>query len=346
MKLKQSALIAGSLCLVFALQSCVKEKDLYEEKPVTYSEMNFELGGEYIYTEPLPTSRAGRDNSRDVVGIAVSMLVPNGATTTSKPYAYGIFELPKATGENLKLNVIDGYQYRVSCTMIRNAKDSLLTENGYLAPFDLERNGKILGTCLNKFVTAAQPEGEQFLYNIENAKIKTKSGEQNNYDRPRIERYHGLIEHLEADGTESHTLKLYRRYFGVVFKQTGLQEGKLRIQMDGAPTLYLKASNDKKATVETDLALISMRNLTASLPANGNPFTENVKLQVYFESDKANVEPELIMSTNVSFKRNVKHTLVLTNIDHMGTPSNLGIEIEEDQMQDDIQQDIPWQDPD
>ncbi len=346
MKLKQSALIAGCFCLTFALQSCIKEKDLYEEKPVTYSEMGFELGGEYIYTEPLPVSRAARDNTKDIVGIAVSMQIPNGNSTTSKPYAYGIFELSKATPENLKLNVIDGYQYRVSCTMIRNAKDSLLTDDGYLAPFDLERNGKILGQCLNKFVTAAQPEGEQFLYNIENPKIKTKNGEQNNYDRPRIERYHGLIEHLEADGKESHTLKLYRRYFGVTFKQTGLQEGKLRIQLDGAPTLYLKASSDKKTTVETDLALISMRNLTASLPANGNPLTESIKLQVYFESDKAGTEPELIMTSNVTFKRNIKHTLVLTNIDHMGTPGNLGIEIEEDEMQDDIQQDIPWQDPD
>lgn len=101
------------------------------------------------------------DESKTIVGIAISMTPKEGANPTSKPYAYGIFQLDKAKNpENLKIRVIDGYTYRISCSMIANAKDSIRMEDGgFAAPFDLERNGKIKGECLNKFLTAEQVDG-------------------------------------------------------------------------------------------------------------------------------------------------------------------------------------------
>ena len=128
------------------------------------SELNLKLDGDYFSTE-LPIARAAKpttiDENKTIVGIAISMTPKNVANSSSKPYAYGIFELEKAKNpDNLKIRVIDGYTYRISCSMIANAKDSILAEgNSFAAPFDLERSGTIKGECLNKFLTAEQVDG-------------------------------------------------------------------------------------------------------------------------------------------------------------------------------------------
>ncbi|KAA5443871.1 hypothetical protein F2Y53_17225, partial [Bacteroides cellulosilyticus] len=108
-------ILAGLVVLSQILQSCLKGEDVYKEKEPTYTELDLNIGGECSLTEK-PMSRA--DASKEIFGINVAMLIqnPNGSVT-QKPYAYGIFDNIKAG--NLKLNVLDGYQYRISCTMIK-----------------------------------------------------------------------------------------------------------------------------------------------------------------------------------------------------------------------------------
>ena len=219
MKIKH-LMITGCLFTAFTLHSCIKEKDLYQEPPITYSELNLKLDGDYFSTE-LPIARAAKpttiDENKTIVGIAISMTPKNVANSSSKPYAYGIFELEKAKNpDNLKIRVIDGYTYRISCSMIANAKDSFLAEgNSFAAPFDLERSGTIKGECLNKFLTAEQVGGAKFLHNLENPKITTKNGSQNECTRPFIERYHGLLDQLEVKDGIQNPITLYRRFFCV-----------------------------------------------------------------------------------------------------------------------------------
>ena len=167
MKIKH-LMIAGCLFTAFTLQSCIKEKDLYQAPPTTYSELNLQLDGDYLSTE-LPMARATTptkiNESETLVGIAITMTPKEGQNPSSKPYAYGIFQLDKAKDpNNLKIKVIDGYTYRISCSMIANAKDSIIKdEKGFFgAPFDLERSGTIKGECLNKFLTAEQVGGAKF----------------------------------------------------------------------------------------------------------------------------------------------------------------------------------------
>lgn len=344
MKIKH-LMITGCLCTAFTLQSCIKEKDLYEAPPVTYSELNLLLDGDFSSTE-LPMSRATKpttiDESKTIVGIAISMTPKEGQKPSSKPYAYGIFQLDKARNpDNLKIKVIDGYTYRISCSMIANAKDSIKEDKGFGAPFDL--GGKINGECLNKFLTAEQADGIKFLYNIENAKIQTGNGVQNACSRPFIERYHGMVDKVEVkDGMQNHIM-LYRRFFGVKFKQTGLESGRLRIRVDDAPSIYLNASENIHETVESESKMVSMKNLTASIPVGENQYvTENVKVEVFWEKTPG-TEGTKIISSNVTFKRNYTHSIALTNIEHIGTPGNVGIEVESGEMGEDIDQDIPWQ---
>lgn len=345
-------MIAGSLLTISALHSCVKEKNLYQDPSTnpTYSELSLKLEGELTSSE-MPMSRAVTENAstldenKSIVGIALSMTSKEDPKGPAKPYAYGIFELAKAKNpENLKIRVINGYTYRISCTMIANAKDSILTEeNKYGAPFDLERTGKIKGECQNKFLTAEQADGIKFLYNIDNPKITTKAGVQDTCSRPFIERYHGTIEQLDVESGKDNTIKLYRRFFGVTFKQTGLESGYLRIRMDGALNIYLPADADINKTIESDFKLVSMKNLTNKLPTDKNvPLTENVKVEVFWKKD-ADTEEKKIISTGINFKRNYKHNITITNIDHIGTPGNVGIDIDDEEMKEDFNQDIPWQ---
>ena len=111
--------------------------------------------------------------------------------------------------------------------------------------------------------------------------------------------------------------------------------------MDGAPAIYLNANPDKSKLVESGLKLISMKNLSQAIPATGT-LTENIKLEVFWEKTPGVTEKQII-GTNLNFKRNYKHTLVITDIDHMGTPGNIGIEVDEEEMKEDYQQDLPWQ---
>ena len=111
MKIKH-LMIAGCLFTAFTLQSCIKEKDLYQAPPTTYSELNLQLDGDYLSTE-LPMARATTptkiNESETLVGIAITMTPKEGQNPSSKPYAYGIFQLDKAKDpNNLKIKVIDG----------------------------------------------------------------------------------------------------------------------------------------------------------------------------------------------------------------------------------------------
>ena len=348
MKIKH-LMITGCLFTAFTLQSCIKEKDLYEAPPITYSELNLLLDGDFSSTE-LPMSRATQpttiDESKTILGIAISMTPKEGQNPSSKPYAYGIFQLEKAKDpNNLKIRVIDGYTYRISCSMIVNAKDSILAEeNSFAAPFDLERSGTIKGECLNKFLTAEQVDGVKFLHNIENPKITTKNGIQNECIHPFIERYHGLVDKLEVKDGMQNPITLYRRFFGVKFRQTGLKSGRIKIKIEGAPCIYLDANKDIHTTVESDLKMVCMRNLTANIPdANKNLYlTENIKVEGFWEETPGAVEKQIINS-NITFKRNYIHFITLTNIDLIGTPADIGIEVETGEMGEDPELDIPWQ---
>ena len=147
----------AAILTIAMLSSCIKDKDLSQitNKPETYSEVALSIGGECNTTET-PMSRAS-DQIREVYGITVSQWIRDtGGRLQSKPYAYGIFD----DVSNLKLNLLDGYKYRVACTMIENAKDSLQhKDNKFARPFSLDRNGEVFGEIKNQFFLADQPDG-------------------------------------------------------------------------------------------------------------------------------------------------------------------------------------------
>lgn len=220
--------------------------------------------------------------------------------------------------------------------MIKEGKDSLLTKDGTLYPLTLSKgNDPKLGTITNKFITAERPDGTQeYLFDLENSKIGTKG--QSNYTRPFIQRYHGIIDKLTVAPDQTNTLEVYRRYFGVQFKQNGLQaDCKLEIQIDGAPTVWL--TPDKKESPEL---MVSMRTLTTPVET-GKILTDNARVKVTVH--RTGKEAEDILNYNINFKRNYMHTIVISDIDHFGTGSNVSIHVEETELENSAQEDLPWQ---
>lgn len=331
MKRKQ-IILGGAFILSLTMQSCLKSEDVYKEKEPTYTELNLSIGGECSLTEKPMTKADG--NSKEIYGINVAMLVPNtNGSFTQKPYAYGIFD--NVSAENLKLNVIDGYNYRISCTMIKEGKDSLQTTEGIRFPFTLNKGtDPLLGKITNKFITTEKPDGAQeYLYDLENSKIGTTG--QSNYTRPFIKRYHGLIENLNITASQTNTLEVYRRYFGVQFKQNGLQKDcKLEIQIEGAPSIWLTPQQNQSAEY-----MLSMRSLTGIVEA-GKIMTDNARVKVTVHTA---TESTVIINYNIAFKRNYMHTIVLSDIDHFGTPSGITIHVEDTELENNAQEDLPWQ---
>ncbi len=103
-------------------------------------------------------------------------------------------------------------------------------------------------------------------------------------NRPFIERYHGLNDKVEVTDGMQKSHHALSPFFGVKFKQTGLEKGRLRIKLEDAPSIYLNANADIHKTVESELKMVSMRNLTANIPTGDNQhLTENVKVEVFWE---------------------------------------------------------------
>ena len=321
---------------VTVLSSCIEDKDLSQLKPVqpeTYTEVELNVGGECSITET-PMGRAGATTIKGIYGIAVSQWVKDSnGRPQAKPYAYGIFD----NVSNLKLNLLDGYKYRISCTMVADGKDSIkYVSEKYGRPFTLDRKGEVYGAITNKFLVADQPDGSQlFLFDVENSKIETNK-QNKEITRPFIQRYHGIIDSLETH-TVGNEIELYRRYFAVKFVANGLRtDSRLEIQLEDSPKWTLTPEKP-----ETGYTFVSLKTLTNKV-TTGNVLTENMPFKV--ELFKSGVNQGYIMNYNRSFKRNYKANVAISDIDNFGTDADISIVIkDEGELESDPTIDLPWQ---
>lgn len=334
MKLKQLSSNVALLSLL-TLTSCADKEhnDFHpEQQPVTYTEVSFDIGGELNVTET-PLTRAAEKN---LYGIAVSMLVKKdaGNTFTPEPYAYGIFDDEGV--KTLKLNLIDGYKYRVSGTAVINGQDSLRRESGgYGKPFTTDLEGNTFGEITNKFVVAKQADNTvKFLYHLDDATFGSKY--QENLSRSFSQRYHGAIDELDITGNSVNTLELYRRFFAVKISSNGLDDDqKLTFQIEDSPLIEIT-----KQKLTSELVYVSLRSMTDKIEP-GIILTENIGVKALLHEEAA--APKTIVDYNMVFKRNYLHEIELFDIDNLGQDSGITIHIETEQLQNDAKKDIPWQ---
>ncbi len=331
-----------ALCLlaIFTLlTSCIKNLDYSQNanpEKAGYTETAFLFDGECISTSEKPLTRVNDNLIEGVYGIAISQWIVEGDKKYTKPYAYGIFD--NLSVDNLKINLLNGYDYRVSCTMIPDAQNVVEKKGeGYGRPFTLDRNAETGGTITNKFLLADQWDGTQvFLYELENSKVNV-IGDSEVRSRPQVERYHGLIETL-TPGATNVVIELYRRYCKVKFTANGLHKNnRLEVQMDDSP--YWKLSD---VANETESLPLSFKNLTTVIK-EGTINTESPTFEVVLFKDGATAGVP-IMKYNRSFKRNYETTIIISDIDNFGEEAGVTITIaDEKELATEADIDLPWQ---
>ena len=86
--------------------------------------------------------------------------------------------------------------------------------------------------------------------------------------------------------------------------------------------------------------MVSLRTLT-TLVETGKILTDNARVKVTVH--RTGKEAEDILNYAINFKRNYMHTIVISDIDHFGTGSNVSIHVEETELENSAQEDLPWQ---
>ena len=237
-----------------------------------------------------------------------------------------------------------------SCTMVQSGKEVIAKKtttdgNQYYRPFTLDRNGNSPSVITNRLLAALGEGTPEFFYDIENSKVQTAANTntdntENDKDisRPFVNRYHFTIDSINPG--QDCNLMLYRRFFAVQFKaKVNTEDEKLEIQLDDSHHITL----DKENKWTSNQIYVSMRTLTTQINPN-TIYTENVKIKAdYFDPSQNDTGFVPLMEYSRSFKRNYLTVITISDIDHFGTETGITVSLEEEELKNDINVDLPFQ---
>lgn len=256
-------------------------------RPKTY-DISIGLGGE-LNMEVSPLSKAA---SNDLYGVQVS-LRPVGTFGMYKAYAYGLFD----DVSQMTVRLLDGYEYEFVATMVVNGKTTIDNSQGYYkAPFTLIWPSQ-RAKCENRFIE----DGGNFFNRLGNGGTQLIEYGQE-YPRPFADRYYGKVSEYVPQEGGSVSIIMNRAVFGVKFIAEGLTEGKLLIQMDAAPPLYITADGSQE--VEKLVTFAQVDRTTASYA-----HTEDIVVSVTWE--KADGTRLLLANKDLKFTRKQLHTITI-----------------------------------
>lgn len=277
------------LILVAALASCSKNASDPTEKQVKKYVVSIGLGGEIAGVSIGDLTKA---ESNDLYGIQVDSR-DAGTTGGYISYAYGVFD----TLEGLTITLLDGKEYVFKATLIKDGKKHMMNYgDGYSSPFFHQGNPygcTPVGTEFN-YSTSQYLPYENYL----NDKTYLIEG---SYYYPDVDRYYGELEGFVPGNSDTVTIGMKRMVFGLNVIAEGMTEGKLKVQISGAPLkeiVYPKTELDE---------IFSLYNVYDAL------LTENYKetITVSFTLVKDNEEETLLASGEFDFYRNKKTTITV-----------------------------------
>ena len=298
----KSAILALLACVGIA--ACDKNSDVVPDEPETYT-VNLGWAGEILDVSYEPMTRAA---TNDLYGIQVYSLPKTSSSTNWNRYAYGLFDDPN----NITITLAGGYKYRFVASMIKDGKNRLLKgyEGTYSLPFCV--------TLDNKFLYETN---EEYIMLI--GEGTTTLSDNETYWRPNLERFYGrLSDYIPGESNTNAKIEMKRTSFGAKFVAGGklAVDGKLEIQIDGAPKMELAL---------TDGADEISDNFTFNYVFTAwdtDDYTENIP--VNFKWIRADGTEAPLGTHTITFKRNVT-TVVKFNIDKDGNEESIGIEIDE-----------------
>lgn len=302
----RSAILALLACVGIA--ACDKNSDVVPDEPETYT-VNLGWAGEILDVSYEPMTRATTD---DLYGIQVYSLPKSVEPKDDwdwNPYAYGLFDDPN----NITITLASGYKYKFVATMIKDGKNRIAKNatGKYDAPFYATLDNKFYYEITNVLIIdsggATLIEGSSDKY----------------YSIPNIERFYGeLNNYIPEESNTNAKIDMKRTSFGAKFVAGGklAVDGKLEIQIDGAPKMEL-ALTDGADEISDIFTFNGIKNAWAT-----DDYTENIP--VNFKWIRADGTEAPMGTHTITFKRN-KTTIVKFNIEKDGNDESIGIEIDE-----------------
>ncbi|WP_456099920.1 hypothetical protein [Prevotella jejuni] len=184
-------------------------------------ELHIETFEDAMGAKPQPFSRGVTGEAKKKF-YAVNVYEKKPNEETYSMYAYGLFT--NASKIALKMNVEN--LYKVECLIVEEGDDRIFLKDGeYLAPF---LHGTDKGTRLtNSFVLSK----EENLNGLTKGETTIADGRTIHY--PRITKLYATIDSFSPKATKDLTLDMKRSVFGLHFKVTPPDEGKLVVNYVG-----------------------------------------------------------------------------------------------------------------
>lgn len=295
-----------------ALTSCgsseepiIPTESLTPEKPKEYI-VSLGFSGEITNIGESPLSRVATD---DLYGIQVYSMPTNGSEY--KPYAYGLFD-DKA---KMTIKLLEGYKYKFASTMVVDGKNKIYTSSDsyYFAPF---------GTTLsNRFIYSS----DAGMASISRGSSYTKVDYLD--ERPKLDRYYGESSDYSPVENGNVSIGMKRVVFGAKFVTENMSDGKIAIEIKGAPYLYI----EYPATEVQDIFTFSNSG------PNGNKWTadnyaETITVDITWKKSDGAIIP--LITQDIVFKRNKLTTITVkvkdnsinngVDISHENTPMGDG----------------------
>ena len=302
----KSAILALLACV--GIVACDKGADVVPDEPETYT-VQLGWAGEILDVsyEPMAT-RAATD---DLYGIQVYSKPKSASSSTDwAPYAYGLFDDPG----NITITLQSSHKYKFVATMLKDGKNKVHKDKNdeeyyYHHPFFAKLD--------NKFYYDATEEKSS----LSRGGTNLIEGNSNKYyERPNIERFYGELSDYIPGGNSNAKIDMKRASFGAKFVVGGklAVDGKLEIQIDGAPKmeLALTAGADEISDIFT---FDGVYEAWAK-----NDYTEDIN--VAFKWIRADGTESPMGTHKITFKRNTT-TVVEFNIDKDGNDEGVDLEI-------------------
>ena len=289
------------------------EEDIFPQKN-GYLQMETAEEGVYTVTLLLEGEAAEVNQAAGNHLYGVQVLSRAAGTSDSYlPYGYGIY----TDSTRLQLDLEAGNEYTIYTTLVADGQNKVQPEGSlYAAPFAVgdyevqtravtplpDYDGDLPGSdapALNVFVRDAV----QGLNGISRgATVLAADGKF--YDRPNTARYFGEYLNYRPAANDLLHIEMARTFFAVTCEVDNLAEGRIRVEIEGAPALYI----DADAAEHTVSDVITFANPYG----NWLDAAYSETLDVTFVWEKTNGLERELSSEQVTFVRGNLHTLRIT----------------------------------
>ncbi len=262
-----------------------------------------------------PSTRSG--SSDDLYGIQVYSTPVSGGTET--PYAYGLFD----NTESMNIKLMSGYKYRFECAMMPNGKNELGggSSNSYNTPFSTTNDN---GSATQYTLSTFEYRTDKKMKALSQGAVYYGTGSA--VARPKTDRYYGTFnDYIPSEGGTV-SINMKRQVFGVKVIADGLTEGKLQIQLEGAPLAEIIAPATEIQNVYT------FKNISSPIINNGTTdidYYEDIPVVIVWQkADGVNVP---IATQTIRFTRKTL-TQVTVKVQDNNINNGIGITLESNEL--------------